>query len=86
MGVSFTSAWFICQHRFEKKKTSRLDEEWRSRWVESRREERSEVLEEKQLQRERDEARGEERRGGNPSGKQRVLSDRLGLCNRMGAF
>lgn len=44
------------------------------------------VLEEKQLQRERDELRGEERRGGNPSGKQRVLSDRLGLCNRMGAF
>lgn len=53
--------------------------------MELRREE-SEVLEEKQLQRERDEPRGEERRGGNPSGKQRVLSDRLGLCNRMGAF
>lgn len=39
------------------------------------------MLEEKQLQRGRDELRG-----GNPSGGQRVLSDRLGLCNRMGAF
>lgn len=32
------------------------------------------------------EKRWTERRGGNPSGKQRVLSDRLGLCNRIGAF
>lgn len=45
------------------------------------------VLEEMQLRGEKEMSR--EGRGGQeetPNGKQRVLSDRLGLCNRMGAF
>lgn len=44
------------------------------------------MLEEKQLQRERHDLRGEGRRGGNPQWKAEGLSDRLGLCNRMGEF
>lgn len=36
--------------------------------------------------REKEMSRWEGRRGGNPSGKQKVLSDRSGLCNRIGAF
>lgn len=40
-------------------------------------------LEEKQLQTERDELLRVKRRG-NPSGKHKVLADRLGLCNMIG--